>query len=300
MSEDPTPLALPSLFDLDQILTDAQAFADDGLVFVTVLVGTYLLGRFLLLPPIVRGVQLRNRNNPTLVGAIQLYLRIAFAFVGLVLAIRAAGFGSILSGSALVVAAGTLALGVAGQDVMSNLVSGVFLVMDENFNVGDYIEWGDNGGTVLKIGLRTTRVRTPNNEVLTVPNDDLATAQVNHPHDQTRYRVNETVVVSYADEIERIRSLLKPAVAAHERVLDSPSPEIHLTTLGPGAVEVTVRYWVQEPATARIPQIRSHVATAIKTTLQEADIEIAPANQQELSGSVEFTSEEDRQPSAES
>lgn len=54
-----------------------------------------------------------------------------------------AGFGGVVSGSAVIVAAGTVALGVAAQNVVANLVSGAFIVTDRNFNVGDWIEWND-------------------------------------------------------------------------------------------------------------------------------------------------------------
>ncbi|QSG08913.1 mechanosensitive ion channel domain-containing protein [Halapricum desulfuricans] len=54
----------------------------------------------------------------------------------------------------------------------------MFLILDRNFNVGDFVRWNDRGGTVIGIGLRTTRVRTPNNEIVTIPNNDLSTKRV--------------------------------------------------------------------------------------------------------------------------
>jgi hypothetical protein len=74
----------------------------------------------------------------------------------------------VLARSALIFAAATLAVGVAGQEVIGALIGGLFLVANPNFNVGDWIAWGDREGVVEAIGFRTTRVRTENNETLTI------------------------------------------------------------------------------------------------------------------------------------
>lgn len=246
----------------------------------------YLAGRFLVIPPARRVVQLRNANNPTLVEAVDLYLRVVFAVVAFPVAIAAAGFGSYLSGSAIVVAAITLAVGVAGQDVISNLVSGIFLVLDANFNVGDYIEWSGRGGTVVKIGLRTTRIRTPDNEIVTVPNNDLSTKPVVHPYDGVRYRVNESLVVAYDEDIPSVTELLRAAAVEDERILAKPAPAVHVERLGESAVELVVRFWVVDPAETDILAVRTDFASRAKDRLAAAGVTVAPANMQELSGDV--------------
>lgn len=261
-------------------------------VFGVTLAATYLFGRFLVVPPAVRVVELRNRNNPTLANAIKLYLRVLFAAIGVPLAITAAGFGGYLSGSAIVVAAVTLAVGVAGQDVISNLVSGVFLVLDANFNVGDYIEWDDSGGTVVAIGLRTTRVRTPGSELLTVPNSALSTMAVRHPYDLSRYRVSETLTVGYDENLDRVADRLTEAALEGDRVLSNPEPVVHVTKLDDSAIRLVLRYWVAKPKETDILDVRSGVATRAKDRLVAEDIEIAPATGQDLSGRIEVAEAE--------
>jgi small-conductance mechanosensitive channel len=80
--------------------------------------------------------------------------------------IVAAGYGRILSESAVIIAALTFALGIAGQHVFGSLISGMFPVADPDFNVGDWIEWPGGDGTIEAVDVRVTRVRTPNNETI--------------------------------------------------------------------------------------------------------------------------------------
>jgi len=277
---------LPTVAQLPALDQSAERLLLQAGLFVGTFLFVYLVGRLLLLPPLKRGVQFRNAGNPTLVEAVDLYLRVVFAAIAFPIAIAAAGFGSYLSGSAVVVAAITLAVGVAGQDVISNLVSGIFLVADANFNVGDYIKWDGRGGTVVKIGLRTTRIRTPDNEIVTVPNNDLSTKPVTHPYDGVRYRVNESIIVAYDEDIPRVTALLQEAATEDERILSKPIPAVHVERLGESAVELVVRFWVVDPAETDILATRTAFASRAKDRLAAAGVTVAPANLQELSGEV--------------
>jgi len=74
----------------------------------------------------------------------------------------------VIGGSAVIVAA----LGFAAQDVIGNLVSGAFIVTDPKFNIGDWIRWNEREGVIDDISFRATRVRTFDNEIITVPNSN--------------------------------------------------------------------------------------------------------------------------------
>ncbi|PSP83929.1 hypothetical protein BRC83_06670 [Halobacteriales archaeon QS_1_68_17] len=158
---------------------------DDALVLVVQFLAGFLTvflpAWLLVLPALKRVVRQRNRGNPTLRGAIQRYVSGAAIVVAVLSGLVAAGYGRVLTGSALVVAAATLTVGVAGREVIGDLVSGLFLVTDRKFNVGDRIAWADSEGIVEAISFRITRVRTADNEVITVPNGDLATGVVRRP-----------------------------------------------------------------------------------------------------------------------
>ncbi len=265
------------------------AYQDDlrsVVVFLGTLVGVYLLGRIVLLPPLVRAVRARNPNNPTVVEAIELYLGVGFVVVGIPIAVQAAGLGGVAAGSGIVLAAATLALGVAGQEVIGNLVSGVFLVADPDFNVDDYIVWDETEGTVEEIDLRVTRVRTPGGEVVVVPNTMLTSTAITRPFARDRYRVEESLTVAYSEPIDEVRGMLLDVAAADPRTLDDPAPAVHVTELGGSAVEVTVWFWVGDPTDVDIASLRTEYRTEAKQRLLDAGVAVAPANPQDLSGRV--------------
>lgn len=277
------------LLQLDPLIDQYRAWVLKGGIFLTAFIGTYLLGRLLIVPPIARAVAGRNPDNETLVSAITLYLRVALVVLAVPVAITAAGFGGVAFGSGVILAAATLALGFAGQDVIGNFVSGVFLVADPDFNVGDYIEWRDRAGTIDRIALRVTRMRTPAGEIIVVPNTELATAAVRHPYSEERYRVSQRLVVGYDDRVEAVRHMLVDEATAGERVLDEPEPVANVTDLGPGAIELTVSFWVGDPKTKNIASIKTNFATRAKQRLLSEGVDLAPAGTQELSGTLSIT-----------
>lgn len=279
---------------IDRILEQYQAWLVDGAAFLLRLLGFYLLARLLIVPSIVRVVEARNRNNPTLVNAIRLYLRIVIVVLGVPIAIAAAGFGGVAAGSGVVLAAATLAFGVAGRDVIGNLVSGLFLVVDPEFNVGDYIEWDDDAGRVKRIDLRVTRVQTNEGEAVIVPNTQLTTETVTRPFASEHHRVTETLTVAYADDTERVRELLADAATGTSGVATEPAPAVHVTALTTDAVEMTVWLWIRNDSTTRHARVRTAFRTAVKDRLLEADVSLAPATQRELSGTVAIEDEADR------
>jgi small-conductance mechanosensitive channel len=280
------------LLQLDPLLDQYRVWLLKGAIFLSAFFGTYLLGRIVIVPPIVRAVTTRNPDNQTLVGAITLYLRVALVVLAVPVAITAAGFGGVAFGSGVVLAAATLALGIAGQAVIGNFVSGVFLVADPDFSVGDYIEWDDRAGTIDRIALRVTRIRTPAGEVIVVPNTELATAAVRHPYSENRYRVTQRLVVGYDDRIDAVRQMLVDEATAGERVLDEPEPVANVTDLGPGAIELTVWFWVGDPKNKNIASIRTNFAARAKQRLLSEGVDLAPAGTQELSGELSITQTE--------
>ena len=97
------------LLQLDPLLDQYRVWLLKGAIFLSAFFGTYLLGRIVIVPPIVRAVTTRNPDNQTLVGAITLYLRVALVVLAVPVAITAAGFGGVAFGSGVVLAAATLA-----------------------------------------------------------------------------------------------------------------------------------------------------------------------------------------------
>ncbi|MFB6172386.1 MAG: mechanosensitive ion channel family protein [Haloarculaceae archaeon] len=245
-----------------------------------------LLGEYVVEPALSRVVDRRNRNNPTIEEAVSRYVRVAVYLVALYVAAVAAGYGRFLTNSALVVAAGTLAVGVAAQSVIGSLVSGVVLVLDPEFNIGNYIQWTDGEGTIRSITLRVTRVQTPDGELVTIPNTVLTGQAITRPYGQRRYRLVDRVDLAYEDDVVEAMAHLEAAAADLDDVLPAPSPRVYVDEFGSDAVVVRVHYWIQNPSRRAVLAARSAYARAVKRRLDDAGITISPASKRDLRGRI--------------
>ena len=258
----------------------AEALADTYLdwllaagVFLVVTFTVYLVGRLFLVPPLVRVIRLRNPNNDTLVDATRSYARLGFLVVGIPIGVTAAGYGNVVASSAVVVAAVTLAVGVAGQEVIGNFVSGVFLVADPDFQVGDYIEWDDDAGTVMGIGYRVTRVRTPAGVNVTVPNTTLATSTIRSPFTRGRYRLAVEIEVWIGDQVEA-EAALERAARKDPRILDDPEPRVHLDRFDGDIAVLTVHFWISDPRPADLLDVRTDFGQRAAEELEAAGLDV--------------------------
>ena len=160
------------------------------LYFVVSFFAIYLIGRLTLVPLVSRFLDRRDLDRHakrplvkvTSFGVVFVAISVAFGF---------AGYGNFLTSLATIAAAATLAIGLATQDVIKNFVSGVFIYTDKPFKIGNWVEWdgGSYSGVVEDIGLRVTRVRTFDNELLTVPNSQLTDGVIKNPVEGDRLRL---------------------------------------------------------------------------------------------------------------
>lgn len=242
-----------------------------------------------LVPLAARAVRVRNRNNPTIETATKTYLRVVLIGFAALTGVIAAGYGRVLTESAVIIAAITFALGIAGQQVFGSLISGMFLIADPDFNVGDWIEWSDGRGTVEDIDFRVTRVRTPSDETISVPNTVLTNNAITRPYGRSRYRITEQMYVAYYEDTERALMELQQIAANYESVLDDPVPNTRLLELGENAITIEAEFWVGDPADRDILTIRSDFRRVVKRHFEEDDITLAPPSAQLLSGEVSVT-----------
>jgi small-conductance mechanosensitive channel len=253
-----------------------------AVVLVVLVVGVYLLE-----PVLSRIVRSRNRNNATLQEAVSRYFRLVVLVVALLVGAAVAGYSEFLTNSALVVAAATLAIGVAAQTVIGSLVSGLVLVLDPEFNIGNYIEWADGEGTIRSITLRVTRVQTASGALITIPNTVLTSQAVTRPYGHGRYQVVERINLAYEDEIDEALGHLREAAAELEGILDAPSPNVYVEEFAGDAVVARVHYWLEEPGRHDVFATRSAYAQSVKTRFEAAGLTISPASKRDLLGGID-------------
>lgn len=274
--------------DVDVLPVEFQELTSPLLQAASFVVGfaiVLIVGWIVLEPAVSRIVRKRNQNNPTLEEAISRYVRLLVLITAVFVGLSVAGFTEVIGNSALVIAAGTLALGVAGQSVIGSLVSGVALVADPQFNIGNYIRWEGGEGEVRSVTLRVTRVQTPDGGLVTIPNTTLTGGSVVRPYEQGRCRTNEYITVSYDDDIENVLYLLTDVTEGIDCILDEPAPKAGIDELGDDAVVIRIQYWVEDPG-ANMQKVRSAFARAVKFRLENAGVEISPASKRDIDGRI--------------
>ena len=275
------------LSDLDVPAAETVASVS---IFVVALVVVYVVGRAAVGPLFSRVANARGLDAHAR-KPLRKVVNFVVLFAAISIAFGAAGFGSFLRALATIGAAATLALGFALQDVIRNFVAGVFIFTDKPFRIGDWIEWGDNAGVVEDIGMRVTRVRTFDNELLTVPNGELTGGVVKNPVAKETLRLKFTFGISYDDDIEAATEIIQAEAERHEGILDDPAPSVRLTELGDSHVGLQARVWIDDPSRADFVKTRGEYVTAVKERFDAEGIDI-PFPNRTLGGELEFQNAE--------
>lgn len=192
-------------------------------LFVVVFVLLYLVGKYFL-TRVVRDSLKRRDFDETLISLAVSVTVVFTAILAVALAATVAGFGVVLSAFAILGGALALAIGFASQGIIANFVAGVFIIQDKPFTIGDWIEWDGNSGVVRDIQLRVTKLDTFDNELVTVPNRDLANAAVVNNVANDKRRLSVGFGIGYDDDIEQARDAILEEGANIEGVLDEPEP----------------------------------------------------------------------------
>ncbi|SNZ03478.1 Mechanosensitive ion channel [Natronoarchaeum philippinense] len=259
---------------------------ESAALFLIAFAVVYVLGKTLIMPLAGRTFDRRGLDDHAKKPLLRLvWALVLFAAVGV--AFAAGGFGNILTSLATIAAAGALAIGLAMQNIISNFVSGVFIYADKPFRIGDWIEWNGNSGVVEDISLRVTRVRTFDNELLTVPNSDLTSNVVKNPVAKEQLRLKFVFGIGYEDDIEQATDIIVEEAEDHPDILDEPGPSVRLTELADSYVGLQSRIWIDNPSRADYVKTRGEYITNVKARFDEVGIDI-PYPQRELSGGVEM------------
>jgi len=144
-----------------------------------------------------------------------------------------------------VMGAAGLAIGLALKDSLSNLASGVMLVLTRPFSKGDFVEVAGASGTVTEIKLFSTYLLSPDNKRLVIPNGQITAEVITNYTSEGRRRIDLVIGVDYGDDIKQAKKILDETVNQHELVLSDPAPVIQLGELGDSSVNFKVRPWVK-------------------------------------------------------
>ena len=184
-----------------------------------------------------------SKIEPTIKGFLMKLLKVLLYIIVVLTAANVMGI-PLTSFVALMGSAG-VAVSLAMQGALSNLVGGLTLLLLKPFKVGDYVKIGETEGTIKSIGTFFTELTTPDNRHISMPNSSLTnTAIVNFSREGTR-RLDVNFGVSYDADIDHTVNTLREAVNMTGGILDNPAPVIKLSECGDSSLVFMIRVWCQ-------------------------------------------------------
>jgi small-conductance mechanosensitive channel len=170
-----------------------------------------------------------------------------------------------------------LAVALAAQDIIGNFFSGAIITVDKPFRIGDRIQYEDLSGDVVSIGPRSTRIRTPDNQMVTIPNSKITSnVVINFALPDVKAKVRIPVSVAYGSDMKRVKEiLLGVAREASEKtpwVLADPGPSVYFLEFGESSLNVRLVLWMKNYDNAW--DVQDYVNTRIDERFREEGIEI--------------------------
>jgi small-conductance mechanosensitive channel len=198
--------------------------------------------------------------------------------VGAVVAFQFIGID--LTGLAIILGFLSVGIGFGLQNITSNFVAGLILLLERPIKVGDRVMVGNQEGDVMEINMRSTTIRTPNNVAVIVPNSEFVSSKLeNWSYGDETVRVNVDVGVSYESDLETVMRSLKEVAAEHPEVLKSPAPDVLHIGFGDSAWNMRLRIWLEH--SGRHWEVQSDVNCAIVRKFRQNGVEI-PFPQRDL------------------
>ena len=178
--------------------------------------------------------------------------------------------------TALITSLGVCA-GLAVNGALANLAGGVLILFTRPFKVDDYIEVAGEGisGTVEDIQIVCTKLRTPDNKVIYIPNGSMSNSNIINYSEKDTRRVDFTFSISYENDFAKARAIVKAICESHSLVLDDPAVVVRMSEHGQSGINITARAWVKN---ADYWTVRFDILEAVKDAFDKNGITI-PYNQ---------------------
>jgi small-conductance mechanosensitive channel len=261
------------LFEINQTPITVSSF----FMFIAVLLGFYLLSRLLnrvLLRRILTRFEIEKAVRYTFIRVGHYVVMI----IGILVAFQFVGID--LSGLAVIFGLLSVGIGFGLQNITSNFVAGVILLLERPIKIGDRVTVGDTEGNVLAINMRSTTVQTLNNISIIVPNSEFISQRVtNWSHGDPKIRLVVEVGVSYGSDLDTVVKALREVAEEHLEVLKTPEPDVLLGGFGDSSWDMLLRVWLASPR--RYYLTKSELNAAVVRKFREYGIEI-PFPQRDL------------------
>ena len=165
-----------------------------------------------------------------------------------------------------------IAGGFAAQSTLANFIAGITILLEQSFQVGDWVNINDNEGRVVVIALRTTHVLTRDNITVIIPNSNVASSVVINLTSKNFIRFDIRMRIAFEDDIDKAREVILQVLSESDVVLNRPETSATVDEIGEYGVFFIVRFWVKPAAVARMPKIKEVLRENIKRAFDAADI----------------------------
>jgi small-conductance mechanosensitive channel len=210
-------------------------------------------------------------------GSILLLARIGILSIGIILAFIASGIP--LDKLTIIIGALGVGIGFGLQNVVNNLVSGLILAFERPISVGDTIEVSTRLGTVKEIGIRSTKITTPDGSEVIIPNGDLLSQHIINWTQNSAYRRAEILLgVSYQSSLQEVEKIILAILNEHTQVQSWPAAQVLTHLFADSSVQIRVLFWTSHENWIAT---KSDILQAIHLRFQENNIQI-PYPQQDV------------------
>lgn len=246
-------------------LVKALAFLVVGLIVVRLVVA------------FVRSLTIKNRSLDN--SASTFITSLVKVVLYILLAIWVLGTAGVDTASLVAAfAAVALAISLGLQDTLSGLTNGILIIFTKPFKQGDYVSVNGTEGTVKEIRLFNTKLTTPDNLDIIIPNSTILGSNLTNYSAMPLRRIDIDLPMSYSSDVETVKSVVLGYIAADERIVDIPAPMCRLKEYGDSAIIFTVRAWVDN---SHFWDVKFDLLEGLFTILKEKGLEI-PFNQMDV------------------
>lgn len=183
------------------------------------------------------------RHDPTVLSFAVQVVRVVVIIIGMIAVLQRLGVQT--TSIIAVLGAASLAVGLALQGTLSNVASGLMLLILRPYRVGEVIDVGGMSGTVQRLDLFTTQLSNANNHKIVIPNSKVFSDVLTNLTGQKTRRIEINFTIGYGEDINAARATLAAVAEAHEKVLPDPAPWTGVTGLLDSAVQITLHAWVE-------------------------------------------------------
>lgn len=241
-------------------------------VALIVLIVFYVIGK--VIRNAIGGLLKKVTDNKTIVNLLETVVGVMIIGIGVFIALSIlqldGAVTSLLAGAGII----GLALGFAFQDIASNFISGVILSIRHPFGIGDIIDTNGFYGTVEKLNLRNTIIKTPQGQIVYIPNKSVFENPLENYTKTGERRIDLSCGVSYGDDLEKAKKVALEAVKSLENYNSDKGIEFYYEEFGGSSINFKIRFWVSFQNNPDYWSARSDAIMAITKHFDENDIMI--------------------------